>query len=183
MPSPPPSRYRTPVSLSTCPQPSLNKQILAGIHQPGGQECLPLGINRLKNAFNKRFTINSYQKVITDKLRACTGSCKLIKRLKTAQPPPQPVRSNAVMDRMQIGLIEMYGPKSPLCLQANHNYRLVLSVIDCFSTYCWLVPLCSKTAVDVAKDLCFIFLPFGCPNIIHSDNGKEFVANVVHTHM
>lgn len=155
--------------------------IIAGIHRPGGQECLPLGIHKLKNVFNRRYTINSYQKVITDTLRACTGSCKLIKRLETAQPPPQPVRSNAVMDRIQIDLIEMYGPKSPLCLQCNHNYRLVLSVMDCFSKYCWLVPLCSKTAVEVAKALCSIFIQFGCPNIIQSDNGKEFVANVIHT--
>ena len=84
------------------------------------------------------------------------------------------------MDRIQIDLIEMHGPKSPLCVQANHNYHLVLSVIDCFSKYCWLVPLCSKTAVEVVKALCSIFIQFGCPNIIQSDNGKEFVANIVH---
>ena len=87
-----------------------------------------------------------YQKVITDTLRACTGLCMIIKRLETAQPLPQPVRSNAVVDRMQIDLFEM-----PLCLQANHNYRLVLSVIDCFSKYCWLVPLVRKLQLKWQK--------------------------------
>ena len=52
------------------------KEIIAGIHRPGGQDCLPLEINKLKNAVNKRYTINSYQKVITDTLllvQACAS--------------------------------------------------------------------------------------------------------------
>ena len=36
-----------------------------------------------------------------------------------------------------------------------------------------------KTVIEVARALCSIFREYGCPKIIHSDNGKEFVANVV----
>ena len=51
--------------------------------------------------------------------------------------------------------------------------------MDCFSKYCWLIPLCTKSEIEVARALCLIFREYGCPKIIHSDNGKEFVANVV----
>ena len=83
------------------------------------------------------------------------------------------------MERIQIDHLQMYGPKSPLCIKSSHNYRLVLSVMDCFSKYCWLIPLCTKSEIEVARALCLIFREYGCPKIIHSDNGKEFVANVV----
>ena len=50
--------------------------------------------------------------------------------------------------------------------------------MDCFSKYCWLVPLQTKQTVEVANGLCAIFKQFGCPHILHSDNGGEFVSNV-----
>ena len=157
------------------------REIIQKIHKPEGKECLPLGITKLMHIFNQRYTINGCQKLITETLRSCTGSCKLTKCLNTASPPPQPVRTKYVMERIQIDLLQMYGPKSPLCTKSSHNYRLVMSVMDCFSKYCWLIPLCTKTAIEVARALCTIFREFGCPKIIQSDNGKEFIANVVTT--
>ena len=108
--------------------------------------------------FNQCYTINGYQKLITETLRSCTGSCKLTKWLNTsASPPPQPVRTKYVMERIQIDLLQMYGPKSPLCIKSSHTYHLVMSVMDFFSKYCWLIPLCTKTAIEVAR-ACTIWL-------------------------
>ena len=154
------------------------REIILKIHKPEGKECLPLGITKLMHIFNQRYTINGCQKLITDTLRNCTGSCKLTKCLNAASPPPKPV---SVMERIQIDLLQMYGSKSPLCTKSSHNYRLIMSVMDCFSKYCWLIPLCTKTATEVARALCSIFREFGCPNIVQSDNGTEFIANIVTT--
>ena len=51
--------------------------------------------------------------------------------------------------------------------------------MDCFSKYCWLVPLTSKTSAMVSKALQNIFTQYGCPEKLQSDNGGEFVSHVV----
>ena len=53
------------------------------------------------------------------------------------------------MERVQIDLTEMYGPKSPLLSQSSHKYRIILSVMDCISKCCWLTPLTNKSADTV----------------------------------
>lgn len=40
-------------------------------------------------------------------------------------------------------------------------------------------PLCTKRAEDVADELKEIFSISGCPRILHSDNGCEFVNEVI----
>ena len=87
--------------------------------------------------------------------------------------------ASKVMERVQIEVIEIYGRNSPFYSTATHKFRLVMSVIDCFSKHCWLVPLETKQALSVAETLCSLFRQFGCPHLLQSDNGKEFVAKVV----
>ncbi|CAF4665423.1 unnamed protein product, partial [Didymodactylos carnosus] len=43
----------------------------------------------------------------------------------------------------------------------------------------WAFALRNKTAVEVAWKLRELFFVFGPPRLLHSDNGKEFVANVI----
>ena len=45
--------------------------------------------------------------------------------------------------------------------------------------YCILRPLTSKRAAEVAYQLMDIFLMFGAPHILQSDNGSEFTAAVI----
>ena len=149
------------------------------MHRPHGTNCIPGGIHKLKNLFSEWYLLNCIQEVVTDVLNRCDGTCKLMKSIKVSKPPPQPVRSMKIMERIQVDLLELYGPKSPFIAQANHNYRYVLSILDCFSKYCWLMPLTSKRAAEVASVLCALFREFGCPQILHSDNGKEFVARLI----
>lgn len=40
-------------------------------------------------------------------------------------------------------------------------------------------PLKSKEAAGVAMEILKIFLEFGAPAILHSDNSREFVAEVI----
>ena len=51
---------------------------------------------------------------------------------------------------------------------------IILVVQDHFAKFCWLrlIPECSASCVVL--ELIMIFRDFGCPSIIHTDNGREF---------
>jgi hypothetical protein len=55
---------------------------------------------------------------------------------------------------------------------SGHTYLLV--VVDVATRFTWLRPLRDKTAASVARALWPIFMDFGLPRIIQSDNGREF---------
>ncbi|KAG1510139.1 hypothetical protein G6F53_006908 [Rhizopus delemar] len=59
----------------------------------------------------------------------------------------------------------------------GNNFFLVL--VDLFSRFTVLRPLRDKSAITVAKELVDIFCLIGFPKIIQSDNGKEFIAEVI----
>ena len=154
-------------------------EIIESMHKPHNGPCLPAGITKLKQQFMMKYYLKGCQHLVSQVLSECQGTCRRTKVLQTSAPPPIPVRSSTNMERVQIDLLHMYGTESPFNETANHNYRVILSVMDCFSKYCWVVPLTSKAIVEVAFALCHIFREFGCPNILHSDNGGEFVSNLV----
>ncbi|KRY13660.1 Thyroid adenoma-associated -like protein [Trichinella patagoniensis] len=54
---------------------------------------------------------------------------------------------------------------------ANHDFRMR----DVLLPFCILSPLKSKRAEEVASKLLEIFLTFGAPSILQSDNGREFL--------
>lgn len=56
-----------------------------------------------------------------------------------------------------------------------------LTIIDVFSKYAFAIPLTSKKATGIASALAKIFSAKNVPlpRILQSDNGKEFVADVV----
>ena len=78
------------------------------------------------------------------------------------------------MERLQIDLKEM-----ELYEDENDGYKYQLTIVDHFSGYPWAFPLFTKTAPEVASHLMRLFLEYGPPNIIHSDNGGEFVNAII----
>lgn len=70
--------------------------------------------------------------------------------------------------------MQLYSERSPLVSVAKHEYKYILSIMDCFSKYCWLVPLTHEMASCVSEALAYVFKEFGCPRILQSDNGGEF---------
>lgn len=51
---------------------------------------------------------------------------------------------------------------------------------DHLSKFIHLRPLNYKSAKDVCEDLLKIFLEFGAPIVLQSDNGREFVNHIIH---
>ena len=57
----------------------------------------------------------------------------------------------------------------------NDDYKYLLTVIDCFSKYAWVVPLKNKTGKETADALEKIFTGSARkPKKIQTDNGKEY---------
>ncbi|CAF0800118.1 unnamed protein product [Didymodactylos carnosus] len=85
--------------------------------------------------------------------------------------------SLGVMTRLQIDLINMRSHPDVITIDIVYNW--ILHCIDNFSKFSWAFALRNKTAVEVASKLRELFFVFGPPRLLHSDNGKEFVANVI----
>ncbi|CAF2132348.1 unnamed protein product [Rotaria magnacalcarata] len=90
----------------------------------------------------------------------------------------KPIISLGVMTRLQIDLIDMR--TRPDILNPDVTYNWILHCIDHFSKFTWSFDLKRKSADEVAIKLRELIFIFGPPRILHSDNGREFVAGVIH---
>lgn len=57
--------------------------------------------------------------------------------------------------------------------QENNNFKYLLTVIDCFSKYGWIIPLKNKTGEETTKAFENLF-KVRKPQKIQTDNGKEY---------
>ena len=62
---------------------------------------------------------------------------------------------------------------------SNEGHTCVLSVIDHFSGFALTKPLKNQSAYATSKVLAKIFLNFGIPNTVLSDNGPNFISKVI----
>ncbi|KRZ47913.1 KRAB-A domain-containing protein 2 [Trichinella nativa] len=54
------------------------------------------------------------------------------------------------------------------------DFKYIMTYLNHFTKFCILSPLMLKRAEEVASKLLKIFLTFGAPSILQSDNGQEF---------
>jgi hypothetical protein len=130
------------------------------------------GIRNTVNEIKKKFA-NITEKQVKLFIDGC-DECKR-KRTKPKNSTKlviQPVISNDFNARGQVDLIDMQS-----CPDGPH--RFVLNYQDHFTKFCFLRPLKTKTAAEVAYQLLDIFTIVGAPVILQSDNGREFVAKVI----
>jgi transposase InsO family protein len=63
--------------------------------------------------------------------------------------------------------------------KSHHGYEWCLVIIDVFTGYVMLKPLMDQRATSIAKALWEVICILGPPKIIQSDNGTEFVNQVI----
>ena len=85
----------------------------------------------------------------------------------------KPIISKSFNCRGQVDLIDMQS-------QADGEFKWIMHYQDHLTKFSYLRALPSKRAVEVARELLKIFLLQGAPLILQSDNGKEFVAKIIH---
>ncbi|CAF2083011.1 unnamed protein product [Rotaria magnacalcarata] len=84
----------------------------------------------------------------------------------------KPIISIDFLNRLQVDSIDMRSIK-------HDGFNFIMHAKDHFTKFSWLFALPSKEAHHVALHLRNIFYTFGPPKILQSDNGKEFVANII----
>lgn len=84
----------------------------------------------------------------------------------------RPILSRDYGSRGQVDLIDMQS-------MTSGQYKWIMVYQDHLTKYCVLRPLSTKRAAEVAYQLMDIFLLFGAPQILQSDNGSEFTAFVI----
>jgi len=80
----------------------------------------------------------------------------------------KPVIALSKLDCLEVDLIDM-----TTWAGSNNSRRYVVSIIDCFSKYAWLLPITQKKAEKVLEVLS-PFLKEHTPKVLQSDNGGEF---------
>ena len=78
------------------------QDIIRNMHCPNGSACTAVGARRLEKTFSATYFINDARHLVQDTLDRCTGTCKLMKSLGVSAPPPQPVRTSSIMERVQM---------------------------------------------------------------------------------
>lgn len=84
----------------------------------------------------------------------------------------KPIVTKGFNSRGQVDLVDFQS--SP-----DGEYRWLMNYQDHATKFLHLRPLKSKRAINVAEELSKIFFTFGAPRIFQSDNGKEFVNDVI----
>ena len=84
----------------------------------------------------------------------------------------RPIQSKDVSSRGQVDLIDMQS-------MAQMNYKWIMVFQDNLTKFCVLRLLTSKRAAEDAYQLMDVFLLFGAPTILQSDNGSECTANII----
>lgn len=74
--------------------------------------------------------------------------------------------------RGQVDLVDMQSMR-------DGDFKFILHYQDHLTKFAVLRPLTSKLAAEVGFQLLDIFLLFGAPHILQSDNGREFTANII----
>ena len=102
----------------------------------------------------------------------CEECQKKRKRPMTMGVVVRPILSKYFSSRGQVNLIDMQS-------MAHLNYKWIMVYQDHLTKFCVLRFLTSKRAAEVAYQLMDVFLLFGTPTILQSDNGSEFTANII----
>ncbi|XP_053407944.1 KRAB-A domain-containing protein 2-like [Mercenaria mercenaria] len=84
----------------------------------------------------------------------------------------KPILSKDFNSRGQVDLVDMQSLK-------QGEYKFIMHYQDHLTKFSVLRALTSKRAAEVAFQLLDIFLLISAPNILQSDNGREFTASVI----
>lgn len=84
----------------------------------------------------------------------------------------RPILSKDLTSRGQVDLTDMQA-------MVHRSFKWIMVYQDHFTKFCVLRPLTSKPAAEVAMHLMDIFLLFGAPAILQSDDGWEFTSHVI----
>ncbi|KAM8945683.1 kynurenine formamidase [Pelodytes ibericus] len=141
------------------------KRLFAQIHNSdlGGHS----GTIKTRMAITRRFFWHGMCVDIEKWISEC-DECQKVGRPLIA---PQPLQCIKVSDVWELVGIDLIGP----LIKSNNGYSYILTATDYFSKWVEAFPMKTKSAAEVARNLCSMIYRHGCPKRILSDQGREFV--------
>ena len=125
----------------------VKKSEVSGVVAKTFKETKSAGYKKLKQRSH-----DSYAGLTERKIRQVTSSSiryRVHNAAFTNKAVPKPVRAHHVQSQHQVDLVDL--SKEPVEL-GGKSYRYILSVMDVFSRYLWLVPLSTKSSRGIARD-------------------------------
>ena len=150
---------------------SMRKMILEYLHDH--RLSAHVGKTKVLRTFRKRFYWPGATKEIEEYVRTCPGCQKYnaTKRYKQGRYLPKNIQLP-----FHTLSIDICGP-----FPYHKGYRYCLTIVDCFSRWPILLPVKSKSALDVASAIVqFVIYDHGCPRRILTDQGGEFENEILH---
>nr|CAD2201248.1 unnamed protein product [Meloidogyne enterolobii] len=133
-----------------------------------------LGITKTLEKVKKRF----FWKRLASDVYNYVNSCSKCQERKTTsknvfKEPIHPITTAKVpFYRVHIDIM---GPV-PITVE---GYKYIFTVVDSFSKWLVAVPMENQTALTVSQAFTNNFITkFGCPRVVVSDNGKQFISNI-----
>lgn len=114
---------------------------------------------------------NITQEIILMYLKYCEP-CQMKQKCKKKGLVTKPMIFSEMNSRAQVDLIDMQS-------QADGEYRFIMVYQDHVTKFVQIRALKTKRAEEVAKHIIDIFCIFGAPIILQSDNGREFVNQII----
>ena len=128
------------------------------------------GRTRMIKELNRKYKNVTVESIVTY-LGLCEPCQKKQKTLKKGIVV-KPILHNEMNSRWQVDLIDMHS-------NPDRDMKFILVYQDHLTKPVLLPSLHSKRADEVAYHLLDIYTNFGVPNILHSDNGREFCNQII----
>ena len=156
------------------PDPEDRQKIIKECHSSviGGHAGIAKTYDRLK----KKFFWESSKQDVREFIKTCK-SCQKKKLVRQKGREPMKITDTPLkaFDKIQIDIV---GPL-PTTEQGN---RYILTVQDCLTKYSDAIPLKTIDSVSIACALAeHVICRFGCPRIIHTDQGSNFLSQIMRT--
>lgn len=124
-----------------------------------------------KSLFNKQIWWPKMREDIQSIISDC-DACNRFVVVKAGYNPAQFIHASGPWEHIQLDT-SVHLPQSP------DGYTALLVIIDVFTGYVILKPVHTTTAEIIARKLWKVFCILGLPKIIQSDNGPEFVNDIM----
>jgi hypothetical protein len=124
-----------------------------------------------KKLYHKGYWWPGMRRDVEDVLANC-DACTRYTVVKSGFHPASFITANGPLEHIQIDT-SVHLPES------REGYKVLLVIIDVFTGFVWLKALKSNNAENVAVALWELFCTFGLPKILQSDNGSEFINEII----
>jgi hypothetical protein len=141
--------------------------VIKGAHIATGHS----GCDRMVKELGKKYANITRDSIELFMSMCIDCQCKCVRPM-TKGVVVRPILSKEFSARGQVDLIDMQS-------LSHGSFKWIMVYHDHLTKFVVIRPLTSKRAAEVAYQLMDIFLLFGAPHILQSDNGSEFTAQII----